>query len=122
MVDITIALFSGLIAGACSMLIYMRLTPQQKLASIKAQIQQSRQAIAAYDGDMKGLFPLIGKDLSITFRQIRLVFLPAVISIAPCIAPFFLAPHLLAATNSLIAYFCAILVISIYLKIKLRIL
>ncbi len=122
MPEFTPAAFLGLAAGCLSMFLYSKLTPQAKLAELKANQKKSRKTLANYDGDLSGLFPLITDDLSITLRQLRIVLFPAIISIAPCMVPFFIAPQSLQSTSELIAYFTALLIASIYIKLKFNIL
>ena len=120
--ELTVATLLGLVFGSLSMFIYAKLAPQQKLAELKTRLAQSRKTLAGYDGDMRGLFPLIGNDLSITLQQLRLIFIPALVGVAPCMAPFLIWPDYLASTYQITIYFSAIIIVSIYLKIKLRIL
>ncbi|MFW0777253.1 MAG: hypothetical protein ACN2B6_05995 [Rickettsiales bacterium] len=71
--------------GIISMTLYRRLSPQQKLITLKEAQKNSRSTLRNYDGDMAGLYVLIGKDLNISFRHMGLMLIPTLIAITPVI-------------------------------------
>lgn len=73
----------GVIAGAASMGLYWLISPQQKLARIKQDVAEARQALAAYDGAFDGVWPLIGRSLSTSFRHLGLALGPALLGSLP---------------------------------------
>lgn len=77
--------FWAVMCGIISMTLYRRLSPQQKLITLKEAQKNSRSTLRNYDGDMAGLYVLIGKDLNISFRHMGLMLIPTLIAITPVI-------------------------------------
>ena len=67
------------------MALYARISPQGKLTQMKAVQKETRRQLMRYDGNWDGLRALIVKDLSLGFKQIGIVLLPFLISVAPMI-------------------------------------
>jgi|GEM_PF-2435812 len=83
------ALLWGTLGGIVSMAIYARCSPQTRLDGMKHQQRQLRKTLRGYDGEMDGLYTLIRQDLGLSLHQIRLIFLPFVISCLPVFAMLF---------------------------------
>ena len=77
--------FWGLAAGAGSMGLYWLTSPQKKLEIAKQDSIAARQALSAYDGDFDGLFPLMTRSLSTSFRHLGLALGPALLGSLPVI-------------------------------------
>jgi hypothetical protein len=73
----------GALAGVLSMLVYWRLSAQERLAQLKAETAAARGALAGYDGELAGLWPLIGHSLRVSGRQIGHAAWPAVLASLP---------------------------------------
>jgi hypothetical protein len=67
----------GGFAGASSMVLYWLLSSQNKIAGLKSKARTAQQAVLAYDGDFKGVLPLVRSSLRYSLRHLTAVFLPA---------------------------------------------
>lgn len=70
------------------MALYKRLSDQQRLAEVGAQVTRSQQALAHHEGDFATLRVLIQSNLRATFRHLALTLGPAIIASLPLL--FFL--------------------------------
>jgi hypothetical protein len=75
----------GLAAGAGSMGLYWLTSSQKKLEHAKQDSLAARKALAAYDGDFDGVFPLMTRSLSTSFRHFGLALGPALLGSLPVI-------------------------------------
>jgi len=77
-----LALWAAL-AGAASMGLYWLTSPQQKLEEARREAARARRTLAAYDGAFDGLWPLMGRSLSTSFRHLGLALGPAILGSLP---------------------------------------
>ena len=70
-------------AGAASMGLYWLLSPQGKLEQAKRDVAAARRALAAYDGAFGGIWPVMGRSLSTSFRHLGLALGPALAGSVP---------------------------------------
>ena len=120
MPEIFASLVAGSVSGIISMMIYRKLSDQNILNTIAEKQKKSRAILKIYDGDMRGLYALIAIDLGITLTQIRKVFMPAMLSLLPCIGLlFFLSSYFHHAYFEVI-YVISLAVTSLYIKIKYK--
>ena len=75
----------GIAAGAGSMGLYWLTSPQRKLEQAKADSIAARNALSAYDGEFDGIFPLMLRALSTSFRHLGLALGPALLGSLPVI-------------------------------------
>lgn len=119
-------------SGCFSMALYKYLSPQQKLEALKNEQSMARQALMRYDGEFNGMLAIIKKDLGLSCRQIAIIFLPFALSVAPLVA-------LISCLFTLYGeqpytsfgpdwmrgfafwYFSALLVVSLFIKIRFKI-
>ena len=74
----------GAVAGAGAMLLYGRLSPQERLEGIQRALADARARMHAYDGDeVKEIGKLVKASLGLSFKQIRLVLLPTLLAALP---------------------------------------
>lgn len=73
----------GALSGAFSMAIYAWVSPQPKLAAVRADQKAIRAQLMRYDGPWPGLRQLIQTDLALSMRQIVLMLLPFLLSVSP---------------------------------------
>lgn len=73
----------AVLAGAASMGLYWLVSPQQKLESARKDTARARQALAAYDGAFDGIWPVMGRSLSTSFRHLGLALGPALVGSLP---------------------------------------
>lgn len=73
----------GGIAGTLGMAIYRRLSPQERIASVRQELLVAQQALSTYDGPFAGLPPLMRRQLHLSLRQLWLSLGPSVVSGAP---------------------------------------
>lgn len=102
----TWALLIGSVAGLASMLVYARISPQEKLKSLKSQSVELQQAISAYDGDFSGALSLTKQNLRLAFLRLSCVLWPSIMAGLPVLValffvednyiPFFLATFVTA--------------------------
>ena len=71
------------VGGGLSMWLYALLSAQEKIARISGEAAGARRALAAYDQDFKGLWPLVGRSLSLSLRHLGLAALPALVAGVP---------------------------------------
>jgi len=73
----------GLIAAALSMGLYWLFSPQGKLSDIKIRALTARRDLNAFDGEFADAWPLMRSMLSLSFRQLAITTLPAVLASLP---------------------------------------
>ncbi|UCH73190.1 MAG: hypothetical protein JSU82_12605 [Rhodospirillales bacterium] len=73
----------AVLAGATSMGLYWLSSPQGKLNTAKRDATAARRALADYDGDFDGLWPLMGRSLATSFRHLGLALGPALLGSLP---------------------------------------
>lgn len=73
----------GVIGAAVSMGLYWLISPQEKIKRNAAKSIEARRALDAYEGDFAGAWPQIREMLRLSFKQIGIVTLPAVIASLP---------------------------------------
>ena len=73
----------AVLAGAASMVLYWLVSPQAKLQQAKQDVAAARRALAAYDGAFEGIWPVMGRSLSTSFRHLGLAFGPALLGSLP---------------------------------------
>lgn len=73
----------GIAAGVVTMLMYRWVSPQRRIAHIKAAALEARGDLNAYDGDFQGAWPLMRRMLKLSFLQVGLVTWPAVAASLP---------------------------------------
>jgi hypothetical protein len=67
------------------MVLYRLISPQRKLAAIKADAAAARRQIAGFDGEFEQLTPLIRRSLRLSLQQIMWILLPAILASLPLI-------------------------------------
>jgi hypothetical protein len=75
--------FWGAAGAALSMWLYWLLSPQARIARIKSEAAAARQRLDAHDGAFADAWPLIGRMLRLSLRQIAVVTWPAVLASLP---------------------------------------
>jgi hypothetical protein len=75
----------GLVAAVGSMWLYRVLSPQSRIAAVKAEAIRARRALDAYDGDFVGAWPLMRRMFRLSFSQLGLVTWPAVVASLPAL-------------------------------------
>ena len=73
----------GILAGWLTMIVYRRLSNQEKISELKAQQKVQQKKIAEFDGEFENLMPLIRHTLALGFRQLGLALGPALLSTVP---------------------------------------
>jgi hypothetical protein len=73
----------GAAGAVLSMALYWALSPQERIARIKAEALAARQELDAYDGALGDAWPMIGRMLRLAFRQLAVVTWPAVLASLP---------------------------------------
>ncbi len=107
---ITIPILLGLVAGAISMLVYARLSPQEKLQDLKSQASDLQQQLSSYDGDFSGAMTLAQQNLRLSFKRLGVAFGPSLLSGIPVLA----AVPLIG--EAYIAYFVAVAISALAVK------
>ena len=75
--------FWGILAGWMTMMVYRRLSNQEKIGELKAQQKVQQKLIADFDGEFEELMPLIRHTLALGFKQLGLALGPALLSTLP---------------------------------------
>jgi len=73
----------GILAGWLTMMVYRRLSNQEKIGELKAQQKVQQKLIADFDGEFEELMPLIRHTLALGFKQLGLALGPALLSTLP---------------------------------------
>jgi len=73
----------GMVAGAFTMGLYWRLSPQKRLGEVKRRLAASKAALDQFDGEFQDAFPLMRTMLSQALQQIGLVIGPALAAMVP---------------------------------------
>lgn len=73
----------GILAGWLTMVVYRRLSNQEKIGELKAQQKIQQKIIAEFDGEFGELMPLIRHTLALGFRQLGLALGPALLATIP---------------------------------------
>ncbi|MEX2150327.1 MAG: hypothetical protein WD793_08920 [Steroidobacteraceae bacterium] len=76
----------GCLMGVLVMALYRLISPQRKLAAIKADAAAARRQIAGFDGEFDQLTPLIRRSMRLSLQQITWILLPAIVASLPLIA------------------------------------
>jgi hypothetical protein len=83
----------GVLAGAASMMLYRRVSPQLRLLALQDEIATLQQAMAAFDGDFSGAMALTRQNLRLAFCRLGMVLWPALVSSLPVFAVLPLVGH-----------------------------
>jgi len=81
--DIVRLVLWGVLAGWLTMLVYRRLSNQEKIGELKAQQKIEQKRIADFDGEFEELMPLIRHTLALGFKQLGLALGPALLATVP---------------------------------------
>ncbi|MEE8339402.1 MAG: hypothetical protein V3R56_04610 [Xanthomonadales bacterium] len=73
----------GILAGWLTMVVYRRLSNQEKIGELKGQQKVQQKEIAEFDGEFEELMPLIRHTLALGFKQLGLALGPALLSTLP---------------------------------------
>lgn len=100
----------GIVAGALSMLLYGRWSPQERLQELKLQCNALQRQMSEYDGDFSGARALAQRNLRLSFRRLGLALGPSLLSGIPVLAALPLIGH------SFIAYFLTVALAAMVVK------
>ncbi|MEO8461187.1 MAG: hypothetical protein ABI451_11720 [Dokdonella sp.] len=73
----------GILAGWIGMWVYRRTSHQERLTAIRRELAGAQRALANYDGEFRGLMPLIGRQFGLAFRQMGVTVMPALLAGLP---------------------------------------
>jgi len=73
----------GVLAGWLTMLIYRRLSNQDRIRELKQAQKRQQKVISGFDGDFEDLFPVIRHTLALGMRQLGLSLGPALLATIP---------------------------------------
>ena len=76
----------GLVGAVISMGLYWLLSPQGKLTDVKIRALQARKDLNAHDGEFGEAWPLMRSMLGLSFRQLGMTTMPAVLASIPVLA------------------------------------
>ncbi len=79
-----VIVWGGLMA-VLTMFLYRLISPQQRLTVLRTQAAAARQRIAAFDGELEGLWPLVSESLTLSFRQIGTILGPGLLASLPLV-------------------------------------
>lgn len=84
--EMALAIGMGLVAGAASMLLYGRFSPQQRLQDLKSQAADLQQQMSNFDGEFSGAMTLARQNLRLSFKRLGLALGPSLLSGIPVLA------------------------------------
>ncbi len=105
----------GSVAGLASILLYARVSPQEKLKSLKSQSVELQQEISAYDGDFSGALLLTKQNLRLAFQRLSCVLWPSIAAGLPVLAALFVVE------DNYIPFFLATFVTALAVKFACKI-
>jgi len=76
-------IFWGVLAGYLTMVVYRRLSNQEKIQQLKLQQKDQQKIISGFDGEFDELFPVIRHTLGLGMRQLGLSLGPALLATIP---------------------------------------
>jgi hypothetical protein len=76
----------GCLMSVLLMALYRLISPQRKLAVIKAGAAATRRQMAAFDGEFDQLMPLVRRSLTLSLQQIAWILGPALVASLPLIS------------------------------------
>lgn len=76
----------GLVAAGLSMGLYWLFSPQDKLTDVKLRAIAARRDLNAFDGEFAEAWPLMRSMLGLSFRQLGMTTMPAVLASLPVLA------------------------------------
>lgn len=76
----------GLVAAALSMGLYWLLSPQGKLTDVKVKALKARKDLNAFDGEFAEAWPMMQRMLGLSFKQLGITTLPAILASIPVLA------------------------------------
>jgi hypothetical protein len=75
----------AMMAATASMLVYRRLSPQERIRRGKIEMRQAQQRLNAFDGEFNDAWPLMRDMLRSALRQVARVGWPAIVASLPLI-------------------------------------
>lgn len=75
----------GALAGVAGMVLYRWVSPQQRLAAVRAELTVAQRALMDYDGDFAGLRPRLQRQFALALRQLVLTLGPSLLAGLPVI-------------------------------------
>lgn len=75
----------GTLAGVAGMALYRMVSPQQRLAAVRADLALAQRALMDYDGDFAGLRPRLQRQFALALRQLLLTLGPSLLAGLPVI-------------------------------------
>lgn len=76
----------GLVAAVLSMGLYWLFSPQDRLTDVKIRALKARQDLNAHDGAFEEAWPLMRSMLGLSFRQLGMTTMPALLASIPVLA------------------------------------
>lgn len=73
----------GILAGWLTMVVYRRLSNQERIQVLKAEQKEQQKIISGFDGEFEELFPVIRHTLALGMRQLGLSLGPALLATIP---------------------------------------
>ena len=73
----------GVLAGWLTMLVYRRLSNQERIRELKEEQKRQQKFISGFDGEFEDLFPVIRQTLALGVRQLGLSLGPALLATIP---------------------------------------
>ena len=73
----------GLVAAVLSMGLYWMFSPQHRLTDVKIRAAKAREDLNAFDGEFGEAWPLMQSMLSLSFRQLTMTTMPALLASIP---------------------------------------
>ena len=77
--------FWAFLGSLVTMLLYRRLSRQDQMGEIKAELREAQRALSNFDGEFDELRPLIARTLGLSLRQLGLSLGPALLASLPLI-------------------------------------
>lgn len=73
-------------AGIASLEVYRLVSPQRRIEGLKQEARTAQQRLSAYDGELEGAWPLIGRLLGVSLRRVGIVLPATLVAAYPVLA------------------------------------
>ena len=108
--ELAVPIALGAVAGALSMLLYARVSPQARLQELKSHSVDLQRQMKDFDGEFSGAMALAQENLRLSFKRLGIALGPSILSGIPVLAALPLIG------NAYISYFIAVALSAITVK------
>jgi hypothetical protein len=83
---VTLIVLWALVGAVIATELYRLLSPQHRLAAVKAELRAAQRDLSGYDGELAGAWPRMGRLLRLALQRIALILPAAILSSLPLLS------------------------------------